>query len=415
MAVNPANARHVVVTAIEFAGSYADAVIETGFAPVNRVYVSTDGGLNYKETGPLPTPVKAQPSSNDPTLAWDPRGPLYAAYGAFDGSPYDDVDHPDQGAWVARSDDGGRTWRGQPVQRFTRNATVCSGPDKPAVAVDPRRGTVYATYQYLFASPDCREIKRSETRYVRSDDGGRTWSAPRLLSAPKDDAFGTAPRVLPDGTLVVTYLGDSNADGLYPECANIWIGATVARVNRRGAITHHSLAPVACAVAKNGSQYGVHNLPTLEVLPGGRLVAALSDMRVEDQGLLILTSDDGGISWRRGRVAARPGHLLGYPQLAAGGGRVALLYLDSAPGGLYQPTVVSSANRGDTWSAPTALAGLPSVGNQHPYQPFDPYTIGHYQGLAVGADRVAHAAWPDLRPDDRPHDVDIWVRGLPLP
>jgi hypothetical protein len=33
----------------------------------------------------------------------------------------------------------------------------------------------------------------------------------------------------------------------------------------------------------------------------------------------------------------------------------------------------------------------------------------------VGSDGVAHATWPDLRPDDAAADVGVWTRDVRLP
>jgi hypothetical protein len=114
-------------------------------------------------------------------------------------------------------------------------------------------------------------------------------------------------------------------------------------------------------------------------------------------------------------VSTGPGTEATLPALSAAAGRVALSWLDVSPGGNYVPTLTASLDGGRTWQSPVQLASTPSVGNTHPQNGYDSYGFGQYQGLAVGPDRVAHAAWPDLRPRGaNSHDVDVWTRDVRL-
>ena len=132
-----------------------------------------------------------------------------------------------------------------------------------------------------------------------------------------------------------------------------------------------------------------------------------------DRGVMTATSADGGRTWSTRLLAAPSGDEATLPALAAAAGRVALSYLSVQPGGVYLPTLTSSSDGGRTWAAPSALASAPSVGNSHPQNGIDTYGFGSYQGVAVGPDGVAHAAWPDLRPRGADsQDVDVWTRDV---
>lgn len=413
--VDPRDPRHVVVGVMRLGSQTApEFYLHTGWSPRAQVYVSRDGGRTYAGTGTLPGPDGARGTTLDQTFAWDPRGgPLYASYLAYpaDADPLTDTRG---GVWVARSDDGGRTWRGRLVgPRTVDEDGFCSAADKPAIAIDAR-GWVYAAWQMM---GPCNEWTTIDLVWSRSTDGGRTWSRPAPL-AERDAGYAVALAALPDGTVAAAYSGLFVADTTYPECLGEWAPIHVARIGAGGGVTTATALDHVCTadgVARNGSAFRVHQMPTLAYEPRIRsLVLAATDLRAGDEGLAVATSRDGGRSWTRGRVAADPGYALSHPQLAAGAGAVAVSYLASAPGGTYLPTLRSSRDGGRTWSAPVALASVPSVGAQRPYSPLDAYTVGHYQGLAVGRDGLAHAAWPDLRPRDRVSDVETWVRAVPV-
>jgi len=129
------------------------------------------------------------------------------------------------------------------------------------------------------------------------------------------------------------------------------------------------------------------------------------------------SSGDGGRTWTTSLVSGLPGSTGSMAALAAGPrGRVALAWLEVDAGGAYRPVLSPSTDGGRTWLAPVPLSDLPSVGNLHPLSPFDPYGIGHYLGVAIGSDGMAHVAWPDLRPRGTDsQDVDVWTRDLAMP
>lgn len=128
-----------------------------------------------------------------------PGGVVHAVWAHMDNDQSPIVLH------ASRSEDGGVTWS-EPVQivqmqpagvRFQR-----SGDILPTAAVDPRTGRLYVAWMDGRFTSGVAQVALS-----RSDDGGRTWSAPQRVS----DGAGDSPSYTPalavsgDGRVAVSY------------------------------------------------------------------------------------------------------------------------------------------------------------------------------------------------------------------
>jgi hypothetical protein len=414
VAVDPHDPRRVVVSAMQFPGTVAYGIVKSN-QPLAQVWVSRNGGAAYRSAGPLPLPRPKAQYSEHATLAWDPHGPLYAAYSAF---PRYGETSGDAGVWVAKSVDGGRTWK-----LMSRVEGVqCSRPHRPIVAVDPVRGWVYVTWTHE-VEPNCdgsEDWSQTSLRWSRSTDGGAHFSKPVEVTG---DGVGDypAPAVLADGTLLVSYLeigGLSLGDEV---CPSVDQRVVVVRYARSGARLGEStaisrLCVVGEGLSLNGATFTPVTYPALTADPAtGAVVVAATYQAQTDRGVMTSSSSDGGRTWQEKLLTGASGTEVSLPALTSASGRVALTYLTVQPGGAYMPTLVSSPDGGRSGSAPTDLASLPSVGNSHPQNGIDSYGFGAYQGVAIGPDRIAHAAWPDLRPRGADtQDVDIWTRDVSL-
>src|SRR5438309_1973632 len=109
--------------------------------------VARNGGAGFRSAGPLPPPRPEAPAGGHPELAWDPHGPLYATYSAI---PRYGETSAGAGVWVAKSLDGGRSWRLMSLIEGLH----CSQTHRPIVAVDPVRGWVYVTWTHG-VDPNC--------------------------------------------------------------------------------------------------------------------------------------------------------------------------------------------------------------------------------------------------------------------
>lgn len=412
VAVDPRDPSRVVVSAMQFPGPVAMGIVK-GNQPLAQAWVSRNGGAAYRSAGPLPLPRPMAQASEDPTLAWDPKGPLYAAYTAI---PRYGETNAGAGIWVAKSLDGGRTWK-----LMSRVEGVqCSRPHRPIVAVDPVRGWVYVAWTHE-VEPSCdgnEDRSQTSLRWSRSTDGGAHFSEPvEVTSAGVGDY--PAPAVLRDGTLLVSYLEIGGVSLGDETCPSVDQRVVVGRYGRSGARLGDAtaisrLCLVGAGLSANGAAFTPVTYPAIAADPttGGVVVAATYQGQV-DRGVMTASSRDGGRTWSEKLLAGAPGTEVSLPALGAAGGRVALSYLTVQPGGVYLPTLVSSRDGGRSWSAPTDLATVPSIGNSHPQNGIDTYGFGAYQGVAIGPDGIAHAAWPDLRPRGSDSaDVDVWTRDF---
>jgi hypothetical protein len=415
VAVDPQDPSRVVVSAMQFPGTVAYGIVRSN-QPLAQVWVSRNGGAAYRSAGPLPLPRPKAQASEHATLAWDPHGPLYAAYTAM---PRYGETNAAAGVWVAKSLDGGRSWRLMSLVEGVH----CSGAHRPIVTVDPVRGWVYVAWTHE-VEPNCdgsEDWSQTSLRWARSTDGGAHFGKPVEVTTAGAGDY-PAPTVLPDGTLLVSYLeigglslGDEVCPSVDQRVVVVRYASTGKRIGAANAISR--LCVVGEGLSANGATFTPTTYPAIVADPAtGAVVVAATYQAQVDRGVLTASSADGGRTWREKLLTGAAGTEVTLPALAASSGRIALTYLTVQPGGTYMPTLVSSRNGGRNWSAPTDLATVPSVGNSHPQNGIDTYGFGGYQGLAVDPHGIAHAAWPDLRPRGADsQDVDIWTRDLSLP
>ena len=176
------------------------------------VAYSLDGGASF-------TPVRVaddqQPSLGDVSLAFDHRGRLFLSYLAIrkNGLPgYWAHGVGENGIWVRRSPDGGKTWDPAPVGVKTWKG------DEPDVKLEdmPRiwsdTGAASHHLGNLYMAWIEWQLEQSIILFTRSTDGGQTWAAPVRISTiaglPRDDNGAVvAPigTVGPDGTIFVIW------------------------------------------------------------------------------------------------------------------------------------------------------------------------------------------------------------------
>ena len=240
-ASNAAGPRHKLPTLAVRPGAAADTIYVTASAlGASRtagdtvVARSTDGGLTW---GP---PVKVNAAAETRTLEQSqpvvlPDGRVFVAYR---------TEGLDAFIVVARSSDGGATWT-----RSTASAVRAYGPDAggslftdsnfPRMAADPRTNALYLVWGEgppppvrtdHFIHPD------ADVKFIRSTDGGVTWSAPLRVN---DDPLGTgepatgiAQRhpnvyVAPDGRVDVVWHDRRHG---YRSPTNVHLGAIETRL-----------------------------------------------------------------------------------------------------------------------------------------------------------------------------------------
>jgi hypothetical protein len=148
---------------------------------------STDAGATFQSGGtlladPLPAGVAFRDLLGDPVVGCTSSTNFYYASSAIDltidGGYF-------SGITVSRSTDGGQTW-GTATMAVRKNGHYL---DKPWMAVSPGRtpgsDVIHVTYtdvDYSYpATGGCPRQSRSAIEYVRSTDGGGTWSEPLVI------------------------------------------------------------------------------------------------------------------------------------------------------------------------------------------------------------------------------------------
>lgn len=275
--VNPNNPMQVVSSSKKFNNIQTyDFILATEY--------STDGGLSWNDSAPLPTPGFTL--LTDPTLAWDDVGNIYLVGLSGNNPPaFNTI-----GIEIYKSTDGGQTWSA-PNRIHTSpddDKQWAAGDTNPA---SPFHGHVYAVWD------DTGGI-----RFARTKDNGATW-------------IGTGSSVTPAGTVIAT-------GSLYPEInvapnGHIYVISTGGSamqmvVSTDGGDSFHSVTSPAAGITTlsvlpspngfpqfPGGSFRVLSLPTACV-SGSTVVVAWADYREGVSRIYYALSTDGGNSWVTG-------------------------------------------------------------------------------------------------------------------
>ncbi len=351
---------------------------------------STDGGETWRKTV-LPVSACAGPNArqapfaSDPWVSVGPDGRIYA-------STLSDV------VSVTASADWGRTWAKPVLLRGQYGLT-----DKEAVTADPRRrGVAYVTWSdYLSTSPPGTT---SDEVVSITRDGGRHWSAPRVVvrhgqaAGPEDGQILVDPRT---GTLYLFtawirggyatptrpawYLVSRSVDGGRHWGAARLFGTGTPAARRGGPVIRTSPQVPSFAIDGRGALYAVWQ------------DARLSGGAHED--ILLTRSTDGGRRWSAPRRVSRPtsGAAIIPVVAARGNGSIAVLYLEL--GSQYRLARSSDGGRHVTDSAVSpdfAITDAPQI-TPSPLVPGG-YFVGDYMGAAPLAGGGFGAVFVTARP-----------------
>jgi hypothetical protein len=132
-----------------------------------------------------------------PKIAYAPNGHLYAAYLVTRAVP--DKKYPENALRFATSADRGTTWSAPVTVTATASGdSVFGSYDDHALHVGAD-GTIYLSWLAMTG-------EASHTYFVRSTDGGATWSRPSLIDAePSCPCCRTSMASAPDGSLYVAW------------------------------------------------------------------------------------------------------------------------------------------------------------------------------------------------------------------
>jgi len=264
------------------------------------LYWTDDGGATWTPTAlPLPADVprcaaspKGDPCPYGPDVAFAPDGTLYVLYVSLRGNGNDPSN-----LWMSTSTDGGRTLA-PPVQ-VAGELTF-----QPRLAVDPK-GPVYVTWLQAFGTGSLSFTEPVPyVVAVRSDDRGRTFSAPvRVSDQPRPRIGGASPVVDAKGRLSVLYhdFKENRRDfSALPGPPAELPSALVLTTSTDGGRTFSAGVEVDDGlIATRRFLIYLPEAPQLAAGPGDTLYATWADGRTGDDDVYLRRSSDGGRTWAR--------------------------------------------------------------------------------------------------------------------
>jgi hypothetical protein len=300
-----------VATFLGMGGSASGSFSINGFA------YSTNAGRNFKDGGillsdPVPAGVAFRDLFGDPVVRCSDSDTFYYAAQAEDTPPVA-TDPRFSGISVSKSTDGGVTWGGA-VMASSKDAAL-HFLDKPWM--DVKGGNVYVTYTDFEFAPNatCAAEFHTTIEFVRSTDGGGTWSLPLVL----DEVCGNT------AFLQASQLAVGNGDDVYAAWESYPMGflpprsIQLRRSTDGGAtfapeVTVSDVTPVGGGRLLQGGFRSFFDLQGLAVDRGGkndgRVYVSWQDGRNLSQpdfyaeigsynfaDVLLAKSDDGGGSW----------------------------------------------------------------------------------------------------------------------
>ena len=408
MASNPKDPKNLL------AASIVMAMPDGG--PTNKGYVSVDGGSTWRDL----SFDEGEKGGGDPQVAFGASGTAY-----FMGISFDN------GIYVARSEDKGRTWGPPvPVGRGDHEMLVTD------TTTGPWAGRVYVTLES--SDPGSTEIEdlvmRRRVVLYRSADDGRSWTGPVLVA--RGDGRGIAAQnllVLSDGTLFIPMTEYPNY-ALEKEAAS-W--KCVFSLSSDGGVTftpRKTIAEVfygglkAMREQQRSERIDGITTPVFGVDPGGkfkdRLYAAWSTLEGSRFRLYVTRSSDRGATWTKPRPvnASIPSDASEYMSVLAVNkdGAVGLFYYDTRgfpKGDQSHVYFTASVDGGETFLPPVRVSNEASQpfgsGNLRP----GPFVMkergliqintlsglsrwkigGDYIGMTADSEGAFHPLWADGR------------------
>ncbi len=359
------------------------------------VAVSFDGGTQW-EPSRLDLPPGAERCYTT-SLAFDAEGIVHLAFVTLAGPG-----NVPSGVWLARSEDGGRSFLPAVEVLGKEKFMVRLAVDRVA---SPAR--IFLTWVEAAGVGFLRMTPPSAVMMMTSTDGGATFGPPVRVSPPQRDKVGApVPVAGRNGAVTVVYydyrkdiFDFQNIQGVYEDTFELVAarstdgGATFSETAVAGDIrppepflVFTPPFPAAAADTRTGAMY-----------------AAWSDARAGAPAVLLSTSSDGGARWSRPvRISTAEERAL-LPQISVSAtGRLDVVYaaVEAGEGQRTRVRFTSSADGGRTFGPVTAL-NEPFRRDWFPAHP-RPGTdkdLGSLLGLQ-STGKGAYAVWPDSRRGD---------------
>ncbi len=398
----------------------------------NRTYRSIDGGQTWSDLGPVKytdDPGEVATYSRDPVVTFGQDGTAFlASLATF-------PDERTDGIYVHRSHDAGATWELPSLavaETIDTENNICTGTDKEWLSTDPTTGRLYLAYTLLtqacsslddpFGLAAIAGISDISIFLTTSDDAGQTWSEPHRVWSGY--ALGAMPRVTPDGTILIAFWSTvelpqgpcATAIGALPARAggDAFAAIVIARSTDGGQTWAHHLEGTCGTepeLLKPGSFIGGAILPAISVDPttGTSFVAwPAYSVLTQRFAIKVVTSADEGATWSAPtEITVGDDHAM-MPAVFADGGEAHIAFLSVTPdpaqlvlgpAGATGDTYVVRTSDAATWSEPLKLSSEPAD--------YSAYAdVGDYIGIDAAGGRIV-AMWADARAGDR---TEIWAR-----
>ena len=184
-------------------------------------YFSNDGGKTWCCTATDPSHLGTlipgverltggqYDAGGDPAVAFDSRGNVYYAGLGFNRASAPNTVTVSRGTFASN---GALSWSAPTFINQTTSPSTLN--DKEWIAVDhnpasPFRDRVYVTWTRFLFNPSNGRYVQSPIAFVSSSDGGRTFTAPKMISGNVLYSQGSRPVVGPDGSLYVFWDGST--------------------------------------------------------------------------------------------------------------------------------------------------------------------------------------------------------------
>ena len=253
---------------------------------------STHDGTSLAATAAV---AESRPISSDPVLTYGRGGALHLAFIAF---TYSGSRAVEMRIRLTRSDDDGATW--SPPRDAVPADYCATGCDKPWLLAAPAPGGG----ENLYLAFAARRGELFSLMFLRSEDGGSTWSAPQPLAEPERvGPWQLGPNLLsfaaaPDGALSVTYLGT-------PGYSSVGSGSTISRVYLRRSLDGGRTWAEARRVSAPTDSV-VFDQPVVALDGATTYVAYVAGTPAGAWDVVLATSVDQGVTWRHRRVHDEP-------------------------------------------------------------------------------------------------------------
>lgn len=291
---------------------------------------------------------------------------------------------------VAASQDSGGTFAPTPARIQPALSNSRRGINGPRLAVDGA-GRLYAVWE------EATEASRDAGIYLsRSEDHGRTWSEPILVSQPDTDSLGAhVPRIaaVSDGQIYLIWeqlesrIVSSEGHGSWAidrmiyfnrslDGGRTWLSRPI-RLSQPDPASRQRRQSVAAQIACD--EHG-HVYVAFAEYDGGRAAA---------RRLMVFQSADSGATWAApvelGRTSQVKGQLIDPVLAHDGGGRLWLMWQEHAFGPKYGWFVQMnrSEDYGQQWADQAVVIGGPTVGQ----------TTDRNLAVGVGEDGLVVTAW----------------------